>query len=433
MQTSNVNPLTALTNAASAAKGASVAPAVPFQQVLNREVNERAPQPEPQQAAPKSEAPPEPAKQNVARPADGKADSKAAKNNSVKQAEKKADAPKEDEAQADQPVDQASNELLALVANLNQPAVQPDAKDQPADQGPAVDAAAANLSQATLAMNTAAPLAKPSADRAELAAIEGGAKGRGKAVATDLELPRAVGKESAEPKLADGVALGATEQQPESRVALDAMLARGADVKPDAGAGFDAQAAKAQDALQALAGRLAAEKAPAATEVAMTPVQQAAAALMPANAAVDKLSPRVGTPAWDNALGQKIVWMVGGAEQTASLSLNPPDLGPLQVVLNVTNDQADATFIAAQPEVRQAIEAAMPKLREMMGEAGIQLGQANVSAQAQGQQQAAGDQQRQSQQRGNGGNGNANQAEAPAAPVRSQRIVSGQGVVDTFA
>ncbi|WP_223246875.1 flagellar hook-length control protein FliK [Sulfuriferula thiophila] len=100
----------------------------------------------------------------------------------------------------------------------------------------------------------------------------------------------------------------------------------------------------------------------------------------------DKLTPRVGTPAWDQALGQKIVWMVGGATQTASISLNPPDLGPLQVVLNVTNDQASATFIAAQPEVRQAIEAAMPKLREMMSDAGIQLGQANVSADNSSQQ-----------------------------------------------
>ena len=94
----------------------------------------------------------------------------------------------------------------------------------------------------------------------------------------------------------------------------------------------------------------------------------------------DKLTPRVGSPAWDQALGQKIVWMIGGAEQSASISLNPPDLGPLQVVLNVTNDQANATFIAAQPEVRLAIEAALPKLREMMSDAGIQLGQTNVSA-----------------------------------------------------
>jgi flagellar hook-length control protein FliK len=94
----------------------------------------------------------------------------------------------------------------------------------------------------------------------------------------------------------------------------------------------------------------------------------------------DKISARVGTPAWDQSLGQKIVWMSNNTQQTASLTLNPPDLGPLQIVLSVNNDQANATFISAQPDVRLAIEAAMPKLREMMSDAGIQLGQTNVSS-----------------------------------------------------
>ncbi|MDP3844157.1 MAG: flagellar hook-length control protein FliK [Oxalobacteraceae bacterium] len=98
------------------------------------------------------------------------------------------------------------------------------------------------------------------------------------------------------------------------------------------------------------------------------------------NPAADRLTPAVGSNAWNQALGQKITLMVGATQQTATLSLNPPDLGPLQVVLNINKDSADATFIAAQPEVRQALEAALPRLREMMNEAGIQLGQANVSS-----------------------------------------------------
>ncbi|HEY9099155.1 MAG TPA: flagellar hook-length control protein FliK [Thiobacillus sp.] len=96
--------------------------------------------------------------------------------------------------------------------------------------------------------------------------------------------------------------------------------------------------------------------------------------------ASNRLAPSVGTAAWGQALGDKIVWMVGGAQQTASLTLNPPNLGPLQIVLNISNEQATASFFSAQPEVRQALEAAFPRLREMMSEAGIQLGQATVSA-----------------------------------------------------
>jgi flagellar hook-length control protein FliK len=97
-------------------------------------------------------------------------------------------------------------------------------------------------------------------------------------------------------------------------------------------------------------------------------------------ASANRLAPSVGTAAWGQALGEKVVWMAAGSQQTASLTLNPPNLGPLQIVLNISNDQATASFFSAQPEVRQALEAAFPRLREMMGEAGIALGQATVSA-----------------------------------------------------
>ena len=67
-----------------------------------------------------------------------------------------------------------------------------------------------------------------------------------------------------------------------------------------------------------------------------------------AGAAEQSLSAQVGTDAWENQVGQKVVYMVGSEEQTASLTLNPPDLGPLQVVLSVTNDQASVTFSSNQ-------------------------------------------------------------------------------------
>jgi flagellar hook-length control protein FliK len=146
----------------------------------------------------------------------------------------------------------------------------------------------------------------------------------------------------------------------------------------------------------------------------------------------DHLAPRVGSSGWDQALGQKITWMVAGEQQTASLTLNPPDLGPLQVVLSVSNSQASATFTAAQPEVRQALEAALPKLRDMLGESGIQLGQATVNSgdpqQQQGQfeRQAA---QSTSRQQGM----NSESSTEPA--VRTARVTpsgNGRGLVDTF-
>ncbi|HWR77120.1 MAG TPA: flagellar hook-length control protein FliK [Thiobacillus sp.] len=115
---------------------------------------------------------------------------------------------------------------------------------------------------------------------------------------------------------------------------------------------------------------------------AMRPTSHAVLETLPTlnDIASPKLTPTVGTTAWSQALGEKVVWMAAGAQQTATLTLNPPNLGPLQIVLNISNDQATASFFSAQPEVRQALEAAFPRLREMMNEAGIELGQATVSA-----------------------------------------------------
>lgn len=100
----------------------------------------------------------------------------------------------------------------------------------------------------------------------------------------------------------------------------------------------------------------------------------------------NNISAYPGKSGWDQAISQKVVWMVGAGEQSATLTLNPPDLGPLQVVIHVHNDQADTTFISDNAEVRQALENGLSNLRDKMSESGIQLGQANVSTGSQSQQ-----------------------------------------------
>ena len=122
--------------------------------------------------------------------------------------------------------------------------------------------------------------------------------------------------------------------------------------------------------------------------------------------------------------------MTAGGQQTASLTLNPPDLGPLQVVLNISNDQANATFTAAQPEVRQALEAALPRLREMMGDAGIQLGEATINAGTANQHGASS---RSSQQASGAFNDRDEQHDIPIQGGGVPARTSGLGLVDTFA
>ena len=164
-------------------------------------------------------------------------------------------------------------------------------------------------------------------------------------------------------------------------------------------------------------------------QVSQIQTTQAASTASAPLQASDRLMPQLGTPAWNQALGDKIVWMAAGSQQSATLTLNPPDLGPVQVVLNVSNDQASAHFFAAQPEVRQALEAALPRLREMMQDAGVQLGQANVSADTARQQ----DNSPRDTPRtlpGFADNGTEGMADVSLAALPAR---TGRGLVDTFA
>ncbi|KYC29305.1 putative Flagellar hook-length control protein [Sterolibacterium denitrificans] len=88
----------------------------------------------------------------------------------------------------------------------------------------------------------------------------------------------------------------------------------------------------------------------------------------------------LGSSAWNREIGDKLVWMVGRQEQRAELVLNPPQLGRVEISLSLRGEQTNATFMAANPAVREALENALPRLREMFAEAGLSLGQAQVGA-----------------------------------------------------
>jgi flagellar hook-length control protein FliK len=181
------------------------------------------------------------------------------------------------------------------------------------------------------------------------------------------------------------------------------------------------------------------------TDATSTPAIQGISTAMATNiqraadAASTHLAPPVGTPAWDQAVGQKVVWMVAGGQQSAEMTLNPPDLGPLKVILSINNDQANASFTSAQPEVRAALESAMPKLRQMMDDAGISLTGFSVNSQAsQGFafQQSANSFAQQSSQSNQSGNRANNQFVNAPIPVVSgtATIRNGSlGGVDLFA
>ena len=380
--------------------------------------------PAPKADAPKPQAADKPARHDDAPPASSSTQTV------------KADASEStDEADADQAEDGAAAkadpaaEMLALMASLQQPGQ---------DAAGAAKGKASAASQAFDALGGG----KTRRGDAQLAALQAAMKSVSKEPGSDAAGTSGKVFSAATVKnpalAAAGADLGldtgkaAAADGAELRTALDAAAAA---VKGEARPQLDSAdlvLRQARDAaLQATAQSDASPVAAALAQPAMLEAAEAAAA------ASEGLSARVGTGQWENQVGQKIVYMVGSEEQTASLTLNPPDLGPLQVVLSVSNDQASVTFSANQEEDRQALENAQPRLREMMSESGIALGNASVNAgmpdSSQAREQAArngggfnGN------GRGRGDGGNVVEEAAPRTVTRTA-MLGDRGMVDTFA
>lgn len=136
-----------------------------------------------------------------------------------------------------------------------------------------------------------------------------------------------------------------------------------------------------------------------------------------------------GKSGWDQAIGQRVLMMVNNAQQSASISLNPPELGPLEIVIEVSNAQTDTTFLSDRQEVRQALQDGLENLRSMMKESGISLGNTNIGARQQQDQANTSGHQAQS-----GKNGLL--PKEPQAPMSTAQMLSqvrvALGGVDTF-
>lgn len=174
---------------------------------------------------------------------------------------------------------------------------------------------------------------------------------------------------------------------------------------------------------------------PTAAPVAATGLQVSANVPMPGQLTsnlLDMVVPQaVGGRGWDGAIGERVLWMVQGEHQVAKLKLNPPNLGPLEVRVSVNHDQTSVSFVAQHASVREALEAALPRLREMFDQQSLNLVRADVSDPgAQGQERAT-DAQGRGGYTGPGDNDDEIPGGADGAVATAVRI--GAGLVDLFA
>lgn len=135
-----------------------------------------------------------------------------------------------------------------------------------------------------------------------------------------------------------------------------------------------------------------------------------------------------GNERWQTAMNQHVMNMVSGGDEVASLTLSPPDLGPIQVVLQVDNQSVNTSFVTDNPLVRQALEDGMQDLRDRMQSQGLQLGQTFIGNGQQAQQHF----EQQTAQQGSAAVAARQEAETVSAPQTAVRTTTPLGLVDTF-
>lgn len=151
------------------------------------------------------------------------------------------------------------------------------------------------------------------------------------------------------------------------------------------------------------------------------------------------LNAQLGTPEWQQQLGQQVMMFNRQGQQTAELRLHPADLGSIQISMKIENNQAQLHFVSGHSGVRSAIESAMPELKTALADNGISLGQSSVGSDSSQWQQAQQQSQSGSQQ-GNAAswaafNSGSNTSASDALPVPASIAsrVSGNNSVDIFA
>mgnify|MGYP002700260522 FL=1 len=79
-----------------------------------------------------------------------------------------------------------------------------------------------------------------------------------------------------------------------------------------------------------------------------------------------------------DAVKDKVMVMINQKIQQVEIQLDPPEMGNIHVRVNLQNEQAAVQFIVQNQQAKEALEQNMGKLRDMLAENGVDVGDANI-------------------------------------------------------
>ncbi|AUM14368.1 flagellar hook-length control protein FliK [Ketobacter alkanivorans] len=194
-----------------------------------------------------------------------------------------------------------------------------------------------------------------------------------------------------------GEELAGFEAKTEKKSDLGVLADKMQSIKPMAGEGIVASPvqerlaalAKALDkamdkaASSSTAGQGAAKPAEAQDGAKATPFQRSLEQMSRAPTNIAKpfgtnIQAPLQSREWAGEVGQRLMMMVSSRLNSAQIQLNPREMGPIDVKVSVQHDQASVVFTSHAAPTREALEQALPRLREMMEQNGVALGDVDV-------------------------------------------------------
>lgn len=121
-------------------------------------------------------------------------------------------------------------------------------------------------------------------------------------------------------------------------------------------------------------------------EVTPTPLLAQTASITAANEnglittkAID-LPQHLSNPEWSDDFNQQIIWLGQQKINNAVIKLNPQEFGPIEISIKMLNEETSISIMTHTTQVRDLVEQALPRLREMMTDQGLNLSQVTIES-----------------------------------------------------
>lgn len=78
-------------------------------------------------------------------------------------------------------------------------------------------------------------------------------------------------------------------------------------------------------------------------------------------------------------LQERVTAMLSINNKEAEIRLDPPEMGSMQIRIRSDAEQAQINFVVQNQQAKEALEQSLPRLREMLAQQGIELGESTIS------------------------------------------------------